>query len=269
MCRHSLIIRTHVTVSSYFFVKSKAASSNSVKVGLRGISQRFFVNSPFMGNNIRRRYGIMAVSSNEEAFMDMQKIGCFLAELRKAKNLTQEELGEQIGVTNKTVSRYENGNYLPPVEILQMLSKLYDVSINELLSGKCLDDGQYKENAEEFIVADLIKKRKDAKKRLTLSVISAIASILSGLVIILMGALLAAPVWLRISCIAFSAVIIALGVAVSCALTVDAGVYECPNCGEKFVPSIKEFICGAKTFTKRKLKCPKCGKKSYCKKKLG
>ncbi|MDE6870006.1 MAG: helix-turn-helix domain-containing protein [Clostridia bacterium] len=72
--------------------------------------------------------------------MDMQKIGNFLAELRKSKNLTQDELGEQIGVTNKTVSRWENGNYLPPVEMLQMLSKLYDVSINELLSGARLND---------------------------------------------------------------------------------------------------------------------------------
>ena len=68
--------------------------------------------------------------------MDMQKIGAFLAELRKEKNLTQDELGEQIGVTNKTVSRWENGNYLPPVEMLQILSKFYNVSINEILNGE-------------------------------------------------------------------------------------------------------------------------------------
>lgn len=200
--------------------------------------------------------------------MDMQKIGNFLAELRKDNNLTQEELGEQIGVTNKTISRYENGNYLPPVEILQMLSKLYNVSISEILSGKRLDDEQYKENAEEYIVADLIKKRKEAKKRLAISIVVACLSILSGIVIILLGALLSAPIWLRISCILFSLIIITLGIGVCCALTVDAGVYECPNCGEKFVPSMKDFISGAHTFTKRKLKCPKCGGKSYCKKKL-
>ena len=85
----------------------------------------------------------------------MQKIGKFLAELRKEKNLTQEELGEQLGVTNKTVSRWENGNYLPPVEILQMLSKLYDVSINELISGERLSDEHYKEKAEDNIVTAL------------------------------------------------------------------------------------------------------------------
>lgn len=200
--------------------------------------------------------------------MNMQQIGNFLAELRKGKNLTQDELGKQIGVTNKTVSRWENGNYLPPIEILQILSKLYSVSINELLSGKRLDDEHYKENAEEYIVADLIKRRKEAKKRLTLSIVVACMSILSGIAIILLGALLFSPIWLRISCIVFSAIIIVLGIGVSCVLTVDAGVYECSNCGEKFIPSMKDFISGAHTFTKRKLKCPKCGKKSYCKKKL-
>ncbi len=64
--------------------------------------------------------------------MFLQKIGTFLATLRKERHLTQEELSEEIGVTNKTVSRWENENYLPPVEILQIQSKMYDVSINEM-----------------------------------------------------------------------------------------------------------------------------------------
>ncbi len=83
--------------------------------------------------------------------MDMQKIGTFLAELRKEKNLTQDELGEQIGVTNKTVSRWENGNYLPPVEMLQILSKFYDVSINEILNGERINDSDYKNISEENV----------------------------------------------------------------------------------------------------------------------
>lgn len=87
--------------------------------------------------------------------MDMQKIGTFLAALRKEKNLTQDELGEQIGVTNKTISRWENGNYLPPVEMLQILSRTYSVSINEILSGERLDNEHYKKNAEANIVTAL------------------------------------------------------------------------------------------------------------------
>ncbi len=75
----------------------------------------------------------------------------FYPNCAKKKNLTQEELGEQIGVINKTVSRWKNGNYLPPVEILQILSKKYDVSINEILSGERLDDEKFKTKAEENI----------------------------------------------------------------------------------------------------------------------
>jgi len=175
---------------------------------------------------------------------------------------------KKIGVTNKTVSRWENGNYLPPVEILQILITLYEVSINELLSGERFDDEQYKENAEEYIVIDLIRKRREAKKRLTLAVIVSILSVLSGLSIVMLSSVLSAPVWLKISSIVFAVIIIALGIGVCCVLTIDAGVYECPNCGEKFVPAMKDFIFGAHTITKRKLKCPKCGKKSYCKKRF-
>lgn len=83
--------------------------------------------------------------------MDTVKIGKYLSELRKSKGLTQEALGEQIGVTNKTISRWENGNYMPPVDALQLLSELYGVSINELLSGKKLTDEEYKAVAEENI----------------------------------------------------------------------------------------------------------------------
>lgn len=200
--------------------------------------------------------------------MDMQKIGTFLAELRKERNLTQDELGEQIGVTNKTVSRWENGNYLPPAEMLQILSELYGVSINELLAGGRLDEKHYKERAEEYIVTDLMKKRNEAIKRLTVSCIIAAITILAGLSIILLSALLSAPIWLKIGCIVFSLIIIILGIGVCCVLTVDAGVYECPACGEKFVPSMKDFIGGAHMLTRRKLKCPKCGKKNFCKKRL-
>ena len=76
--------------------------------------------------------------------MDMLKMGSFLAELRKEHKLTQAELGEKIGVTNKTISRWETGNYMPPVEMLEALSDLYGLTINELLSGRRLTTEEYK-----------------------------------------------------------------------------------------------------------------------------
>lgn len=90
-------------------------------------------------------------------YMDTEKIGKFLAELRREKKLTQEQLGEIVGVTNKTVSRWENGNYLPPVEMLQALSEYYSVSINEILSGERLSSDEYVEKSEENLKSVLRK----------------------------------------------------------------------------------------------------------------
>ena len=83
--------------------------------------------------------------------MDMITMGSFLAELRKNQNLTQAELGEKLGVTNKTISRWETGNYMPPVEMLEALSELYGLTINELLSGRKLTIEEYKDMAESNI----------------------------------------------------------------------------------------------------------------------
>ena len=96
--------------------------------------------------------------------MDVQKIGAFLAELRKERNLTQDELGMQIGVTNKTISRWENGNYLQQVEMLQILSNKFDVSINEILNGERISNNDYKDISEQNLKSALINSDLVIKK---------------------------------------------------------------------------------------------------------
>ena len=83
--------------------------------------------------------------------MDIKVVGAYLAELRKENNLTQEQLGEKLGVTNKTISRWETGTYLPPVDILEKLSDMYGITINEIISGRELTDIEYKKEAEKNI----------------------------------------------------------------------------------------------------------------------
>lgn len=68
--------------------------------------------------------------------MDTKKIGRYIAECRKAKGYTQEMLAQKIGVTNKTISRWENGNYMPDISLLIPLSEILGISLNELLSGE-------------------------------------------------------------------------------------------------------------------------------------
>lgn len=97
--------------------------------------------------------------------MDTKEIGRFLAQLRKENGLTQEALGVCLGVTNKTVSRWENGNYMPPVDILKSLSALYGVSINEILSAQRLDADAYQPRAEENIAEVMQKGNYTSRER--------------------------------------------------------------------------------------------------------
>ena len=87
--------------------------------------------------------------------MNQVKTGSFIATLRKEKGMTQEQLGEKLGVTNKTVSRWENGNYMPNIEMLSLLSKEFGVSINEMISGERLGTEEFKKAADENLVTAL------------------------------------------------------------------------------------------------------------------
>lgn len=81
--------------------------------------------------------------------MDVIKIGKFIAVKRKERKLTQEQLGEKLGVTYKTISRWENGNYMPDISLLQPLSEELGVTLNDLLSGEIVTKEEYQEKLEE------------------------------------------------------------------------------------------------------------------------
>lgn len=119
--------------------------------------------SPFMVKTKRRNFSMLFV---EVIQMDLVQIGKFIAELRKEQELTQEQLGEKIGVTNKTISRWENGNYLPPADVLLAMSQLFNVSVNEILSGKRLLAEEYKEAAEMNLAQTLKASSFSLKERI-------------------------------------------------------------------------------------------------------
>ena len=85
--------------------------------------------------------------------MDMSKMGTFLQVLRREQGLTQEQLGEKLYISSKTISRWETGTYMPPVEMLLALSELYGVSINELVAGERLTPEELPVKAEENLTA--------------------------------------------------------------------------------------------------------------------
>lgn len=117
--------------------------------------------------------------------MDTKKIGQFLRDLRHEHNLTQEELGEKLGATNKTISRWETGTYMPPADILLAMSKLYGVSVNEILSGeRFADNVAYQTKAEENIVTTLKTSQKLSRGKKTLIICG---SVFLAIVLALLG----------------------------------------------------------------------------------
>ena len=84
--------------------------------------------------------------------MDQRKIGIFMAQLRKQKGWTQMQLAELLGVTNKTVSRWETGHYMPDLATLPLLCQLLEISINEFLAGERLQESEFRRQADENVV---------------------------------------------------------------------------------------------------------------------
>lgn len=96
--------------------------------------------------------------------MDQIKIGKFIAEMRKEQNLTQMDLAEKLGVSNKTISKWECGNGMPDYALIQRLCEILSVNVNEILSGERLPSEDYSKKAEENIM-NLIQESDNNDKR--------------------------------------------------------------------------------------------------------
>ena len=199
--------------------------------------------------------------------MDQVKTGQFIKAIRKEKNLTQREVAEKLSISEKTVSKWETGNGLPEISLMLPLCELLEISVNELLSGERLDEKQYFKKAEQNIMS-LIEEKAEAKKKIIITALIAFITVVAAVTLTVVAGAMQMQTWIRIVLIVVALVVIAVGIAVCCILEREAGVYECKHCGERFVPTMKAYIWATHTFTARRLKCPKCGKKSYCKKRL-
>jgi transcriptional regulator with XRE-family HTH domain len=96
--------------------------------------------------------------------MDQEKIGKFISKCRKQKKLTQEQLAEKLGVTNKSVSRWENGKSMPDISMFNILSEELGVSINNLMSGEIVDNKNYQKEFEKNIINSVSLVQKESKK---------------------------------------------------------------------------------------------------------
>ena len=97
--------------------------------------------------------------------MDQKKIGSFLKELRKTKNITQEQLAEQLNVSGRTVSRWETGTNMPDISLLVEIADFFDVSIPEIINGERKNETMEKEVKE---VAEMLSDYAGAEKEMLL-----------------------------------------------------------------------------------------------------
>ncbi len=201
--------------------------------------------------------------------MNQEKIGKFIATCRKENGYTQASLAEQLGITDRAISKWENGKSLPDASIMLELCELLKINVNELLTGEHIIMDNYKDIAEKNLV-EMRKQEEKANKKLlaaeaflvTLTVVASLSMIMSGCFIAgqntTMGFILCT----------LGSVITFLGIFYGLKIEHDAGYYECPECKERYVPTMKAVVMAPHYGTTRKMKCPYCQAKGYHKKVL-
>ena len=195
--------------------------------------------------------------------MDQSKTGRFIAEMRRAQNLTQRQLAERLAISDKTVSKWECGKGLPEVSLMLPLCEILQITVNDLLSGERVADGDYQKKAEENMM-DLIRENAENKERMTLSIICGVITVIAVCALVMLASYLELPVAVRILLLVCAVLTAIAGIGAAARLEVKAGYYECPHCGALFVPTMADYVKGLHTLTRRRLTCPACGKTSMC-----
>ncbi len=200
--------------------------------------------------------------------MDIVKIGYFIRECRKNKNLTQKQLADKLYVEPKTISKWETGKGLPDVSIMKNLCNELGISLSELFIGDYIKEESNDLLIEILIIDGLNKERIQNKKKLIGEILIGCAFIGSVITLILLVGFVSIDNYLKIILIVLSFVFMFVGLFGLVLLDVNIGYFECAECHERFIPSIKDYVFGMHTLKKRKLKCPKCGKKTWCLKRM-
>ena len=195
--------------------------------------------------------------------MDQIKIGKFIADTRKEKNLTQRQLADALSISDKTVSKWECGKGLPEVSLMLPLCGILEITVNDLLTGERVSQLEYQKKAEENMM-DLMKENEENKRRMVLSVVCGMITIIAVCALIVIAAYVQLPTAARIALIVFAAATAVAGIWAAVVLDAREGYFECPYCKALFVPTMSEYVKGYHTFTRRRLTCHQCGKTGMC-----
>ena len=198
--------------------------------------------------------------------MDQIKIGRFIAERRKLQGLTQAQLAEKLNITDRAVSKWETGRSLPDATLMLALCEILGISVNELLSGEKVTMENKQEKNEQLLLEmakEIERKNKTIWSAMWIIMIVSILALFAGL----FAAAFFVPEgpWQLVVILAV-VVVFLIPCFYALKLEVSVGAYKCKNCGAEIVPTYKEALGAMHMGTTRYLKCPKCNKRTWCKK---
>lgn len=197
--------------------------------------------------------------------MDQLKIGKFIAECRKKNGLTQMQLAEKLNITDRAISKWENGKSLPDSSIMLELCEVLGITVNDLLSGEVITMNDNK-NSEKLLLEMVKEKEKSDERLLTIEIVIGTISAVLSLALVLVSAYAPMTNWLRI--VLGGTGFVFLFVIAFCMLKIEqvAGYYECQECHHKYVPTYQNVLWAMHINRTRYMKCPECHKWSWQKK---
>lgn len=198
--------------------------------------------------------------------MDQVKIGKFIAERRKSENLTQMQLAEKLGITDRAISKWETGRAMPDSALMLELCDILKISVNDLLSGEKIAVEQGDKKNEQLLI-ELSKELEHKNKTIwtAMWIIMGASMIALFACILIAGLLVPEGVW-QLVIIIGAVIVFLIPCFYALKLEVSVGAYKCKHCGHENVPTYSEAVKAMHMGTTRYLKCSKCGKKSWQKK---
>ena len=200
--------------------------------------------------------------------MDLIKIGRFIAACRKRANLTQLQLADRLGITDKAVSKWERGITMPDTSIMLELCDVLSISVNDLLCGEVVTMDNYIKELENNLL-EMMKQKEQADKRLlSVEVFIGITATVVLFALVLLASFVQMSNGLRISLMVLGFILFFAGCFYALRIEQVAGYYACKECGHRYVPTYKAVNLAAHIGRTRYMRCPQCGKKSWQKKVL-
>ena len=171
--------------------------------------------------------------------MNQEKIGSFIAQRRKDKKLTQAKLASYLGISDRTISKWERGKGLPDPMYMLELCQILDISVNELLTGEFIEERNYQQKAEDNLLMMAGQEVKQTKKMFFYENVIGIGS---------------------------TSIFLIIGVSIALKIETEEGYYECQKCHHKYIPSYQQVYFAMHYGRTRYMKCPHCQKRSWQKK---